>query len=75
MIDQNKTELAEIEAAATSFLDYGVGQVAYVRPISQESAVGYGIYAANGAQIATTTDSASALGFLVQHDLMPVVLH
>ncbi len=75
MIDQNKTDIAEIESAATSFLDYGVGHIAYVRPIKHESAAGYGIFAANGAQIATATDSSSAYGFLMQHELMPVNLH
>lgn len=75
MIDQNKTELTEIEDSAISFLDYGVGHIAYVRPIKQESAVGYDIFAANGAQIATASDSDSAYGFLMQHDLVAVNLH
>jgi hypothetical protein len=57
------------------FLNYGVGQVAYVRHVSGPDASGYGIFAANGAQIAVASDSSSAYGFLMEHDLMPVVLH
>lgn len=79
MIDQTPQDLNKTETTAETsqgrFLDYGVGQVAYVRPIKEESAVGYGIYAANGAQIAIATDTASAYGFLMQHDLMPISLH
>lgn len=79
MIDQTPQDLNKTETTAETsqgrFLDYGVGQVAYVRPIKEESAVGYGIYAANGAQIAIATDTASAYGFLMQHDLIPISLH
>lgn len=57
------------------FLDYGVGQVAYVRHVKGPDATGYGIFAANGAQIAVAADSSTAFGFLMDHDLMPVVLH
>ncbi len=75
MIDQNQTELAKIEAAATSFLDYGVGHIAYVRPNKEDSDASYDIYAANGSQIASASDRSSVFGFLMQHDLVPVNLH
>ena len=58
-----------------NFLEYGVGQVAYVRHVSDPEASGYGIFAANGAQIAVASDSSSAYGFLLEHDLTPVILH
>lgn len=57
------------------FLEYGVGQVAYVRLVNGPDATGYGIFAANGEQIAVAEDSSTAYGFLMDHDLMPVVLH
>ena len=75
MIDQDHTNIADIEAAAASFLDYGVGHIAYVRRIDAQDASGYGIFAANGVQIAIAANSADAYGFLMQHDLTPVVLH
>lgn len=79
MIDQTPTHSNDTENTADqnlgAFLDYGVGHVAYVRPIKEENATGYGIFAANGAQIGVVTDSESAYGFLMEHDLVPVVLH
>lgn len=69
----NVTSVADLNH--NGFLDYGVGQVAYVRHVSGPEATGYGIFAANGAQIALATDSSSAYGFLMEHDLIPVVLH
>lgn len=75
MVDQNQTDISALEAATATFLDYGVGHIAYVRPIVEESATGFGIFAANGAQIAIAQDSSSAYGFLMEHDLMPISLH
>lgn len=75
MTEQNQTDIAAVEAATKSFLDYGVGQVAYVRHVSSPEATGYGIFAANGAQIAVAADRSTAYGFLMEHDLMAVVLH
>lgn len=75
MSEQNQTDITTIEAANVSFLDYGVGQVAYVRHVSGPDASGYGIFAANGAQIAVASDSSSAYDFLMEHDLTPVILH
>lgn len=69
----NATSVAQL--TQNGFLDYGVGQVAYVRHVKGPDATGYGIFAANGAQIAVAADSSSAYGFLMEHDLMPVVLH
>lgn len=71
--ENNPTSVAQL--TQNGFLDYGVGQVAYVRPVSGPDASGFGIFAANGAQIAVAEDSSTAFGFLMEHDLMPVVLH
>lgn len=79
MIDQNPTHSNKTKNIADqnlgAFLDYGVGHVAYVRPIKEENAFGYGIFAANGAPIGVVADSASAYSFLMEHNLVPVVLH
>ncbi len=73
--EKTNTAAPAAELNHNGFLNYGVGQVAYVRHINGPDASGYGIFAANGAQIAVAADSSSAYGFLMKHDLMPVVLH
>lgn len=75
MMKQDQQNIAEINAATTSFLEYGLGQVAYVHRVEGPDAVGFGIFAANGAQIALAQDSASAYGFLLQQELTPVSVH
>lgn len=75
MMEQDQQNIAEINAATTSFLEYGLGHVAYVHKVEGPDAMGFGIFAANGAQIAVAADSATAYGFLLQNDLTPVSVH
>ncbi len=53
----------------------GLSQIAYVRPITVDGAPGFAICAADGTQMAIMGDQPTALAAIVQHDMIPLLVH
>ena len=79
MIDQQpKTQTPETHAAAMSpeaFALWGVGRIAYVKPVIVGGQPACAIFAADGQQIGLTETRDIARAAAVQHALEPVSVH
>jgi hypothetical protein len=53
----------------------GLQEVAYVKPVKVEGASVFGVYAADGTEIAILADRDVAMAAIRQHDLAPVSVH
>lgn len=49
--------------------------LAYVKPVNTEKGCGYGVYAADGTQLAVFGSREAAFYAAKQHDLEPVLIH
>ena len=54
---------------------FGIGEVAYLRPVEVEGEVMFAIMAANGQQIGLAPDYDRAVGAIEQHDLELASIH
>jgi hypothetical protein len=59
----------------TEFAHLGVQDIAYVRRVVVNDAVGYAMHAADGTQLALVPSLAAALATLRENDLEPVSVH
>ncbi len=53
----------------------GVSQIAYVRPVVVDGEPGFSIHAADGTPMAVAGDRGTALAAIVQHDMIPLLVH
>lgn len=53
----------------------GVSQLAYVKPIVVNGAPGFAIHAADGTPMAVAADRDVAIAAIVQHEMMPALVH
>jgi len=53
----------------------GLSQIAYVRPVVVDGTPGFAIHAADGTPMAVTADCSTALAAIVQHDMIPALVH
>lgn len=53
----------------------GMQDIAYIRRVVDEGAVGFAIHAADGTQVAMLPDRATAFATVRQHDLEPLSVH
>jgi hypothetical protein len=60
---------------AQDLLGFGVGQVAYIRPMQLMNKQLFAIHAADGTPLSVFDDEQAALAALAQNDLDPVKLH
>ncbi len=75
--DTLKTGLPE-EAPSLSvqdFTDWGLTNVAYIKPVEMNDRTVYAIYAANGQQLGLVETLDGAHAALFQNDLEPISLH
>lgn len=70
---------SDIEAARDisrqQLLALGLNDVAYVRDVEVDGATAFGIYAANGQQLAVMPDRETAIAAAWENGLAPVTLH
>jgi len=52
-----------------------VNQVAYIKPVQENGQSVFGIYAADGRQLALIGDRDTAFAAVLSHDLQPVSVH
>lgn len=57
------------------FLDLGVHNIAYIRPVIANNTQQYAIHAADGTSLSTLESYEKALGTIIQNDLQAVTLH
>ena len=53
----------------------GVQDLAYIKPVVIDGAIGYAVHAADGTQIAVLADRDVAFATVRQHDMEPVSVH
>ena len=53
----------------------GVSQIAYVKPVIVNGTSAFAIHAADGTQMAVTTDCATAMAAILQHEMYPSLVH
>ncbi|HET8996352.1 MAG TPA: DUF1150 family protein [Acetobacteraceae bacterium] len=53
----------------------GMSQLAYVKPIVVNGAPGFAIHAADGTPMAVTADRDVAIAAIMQHEMMPALVH
>jgi hypothetical protein len=57
------------------FAQLGVKQVAYVKPVMFNGAPGFAIHAADGTPMAVAPELGTAIGAILQHDMLPALVH
>jgi hypothetical protein len=53
----------------------GMTQIAYVRPVTVDGTQGFAIHAADGTPMAMTEDREVAFAAIVQHNMVPALVH
>jgi hypothetical protein len=72
----NKSETQAIPAVTRQqLLALGLNDVAYVRDVEVDGATAFGIFAANGQQLAILPDRETAVAAAWENGLAPVTLH
>lgn len=57
------------------FLNFGIQQIAYIRPVTLQGSEAYAVHAADGTPLSVMDTLDSALMAVKQNDLEAVVLH
>ena len=60
------------EISPEAFALLGAPDIAYVKPVVTEHGTGFGIYSANGKEMAVVADRDVAFALVRQHDMEPV---
>lgn len=53
----------------------GVSQLAYVKPVMMNGAAAFAIHAADGSPMAVSDDRDLALAAIIQHEMVPALVH
>lgn len=53
----------------------GVADLAYIKPVTVNGTLAFAIHAADGAPMAVATDCDLAIAAVVQHEMMPALVH
>ena len=53
----------------------GVAQIAYVKPVMMNGAPAFAIHAADGTPMAVTGDRDVAISAILQHEMLPTLVH
>ena len=53
----------------------GVADLAYIKPVSMNGIVAFAIHAADGSPMAVAADCDLAIAAVVQHEMMPALVH
>jgi hypothetical protein len=53
----------------------GVPDLAYIKPVSMNGIVAFAIHAADGSPMAVAADCDMAIAAVVQHEMMPALVH
>ena len=64
-----------VSLSSRSFADFGLEEIAYVKPVVENDKPAYEIHAANGTRLAVVEDRLVAMAMIRRHDLEPASLH
>ena len=53
----------------------GVAQIAYVKPVMMNGAPAFAIHAADGTPMAVAGDRDAAISAIIQHEMLPSLVH
>ena len=75
--DQHKIQAPKgpLPMSTRDFAEWGVQQVAYIKPIKGEGGTAFAVYAANGQQLGLMETRDVALAALIQNDLELFSVH
>lgn len=57
------------------FAQLGMARMAYVKPVVVNGTIGFAIHAADGTPMALTPDRDVAIAAIVQHEMLPAMVH
>jgi hypothetical protein len=70
------TQMVNVRALTPmQFAQLGVKQVAYVKPVIFNGSPGFAIHAADGSPMAVAPQLDTAIGAILQHDMMAALVH
>jgi hypothetical protein len=77
MIASNNTHFVNAlkQLSAKDWADFGVNDLAYLKPVTLEGELQYAIHAANGEPLAVMDTKSTAHAAVLQNDLEPVSVH
>lgn len=61
--------------SAEQLAELGVSRIAYVKPVEVNGSHGFAIHAANGAPMALATEREVAIAVILQHEMVPALVH
>ncbi len=61
--------------SAEDFAQWGMDDIAYIKPVNVEGRNIYVIHAADGETMAQESDRETAAALVIQHDMQPVSIH
>jgi hypothetical protein len=61
--------------SAEQLAELGVARIAYVKPVQVDGTDGFAIHAANGAPMALTAERDVAIALILQHEMVPALVH
>jgi hypothetical protein len=74
--DQGQTYRFDIRHLSTEELArLGVAQIAYVKPVMMNGAPAFAIHAADGTPMAVAGDRDAAISAIIQHEMLPSLVH
>jgi hypothetical protein len=85
-MDANSIQRPDEQAATPAVIDIhdispqqlamlGVQQIAYVKPVVVNGAAAYAIHAADGTPMAIAAERDAAMAAIVQHEMVPALVH
>ena len=57
------------------FAQLGMAKLAYVKPVIMNGTAGFAIHAADGTPMAVAADREVAIAAIVQHEMLPALVH
>ncbi len=78
MIEQNETKIVRIDVRAITpdqLQQLGMAQLAYVKPVMLNGAAMFAIHGADGSPMAVAEDRDIAMAAIVQHEMIPALVH
>jgi hypothetical protein len=61
--------------SAAQLAELGMEEIAFVKPVVTDGGPAFAIHAADGTQMAIATDALLAAAAIIQHDMVPSLVH
>lgn len=72
----NDSTLAQLRQISNQdFATFGLGHVAYIRPVEVEGSTAFSVHAADGTPLSVMADRETAFAAVLQNDMEPVSVH